>query len=184
VSKIKEKIRDIIWPFKRTWRKIKRVWDFLPILWNGYDFDYRYAVELFQHQLSRTADYLDSDRSWTVGASSRARRIRTVVELMEKVYDEDYACEYQDKMKELYGENYNEWHWVPVGHDVKEELPEDWTVDDEDLVQLEFEYKRWDNVDEVDEMNTKLFNESREKQQRAHELLWKLVEHNIRHWWD
>ena len=45
--------------FKRKWRQIKRVIDFLPIIWKGYDWDYRYAVELFQHQLKRTADQIE-----------------------------------------------------------------------------------------------------------------------------
>lgn len=181
---MKELYRKMTWPMRRTYQKVKRVIDFIPILWNGYDFDYRYAVELFRHQLNRTADFLDSDRSWTKGAESRAKRIRMVTELMEKVYDEDYALEYQEKMEEVWGEGYNEWHWVPIGHETKDEIPDDWNMDNEELVQLEWEYQRWNNADEVEEMNTKLFKESQEKQERAHKLLWELVEHNIGHWWD
>ena len=88
---------NIRWFFRR----LKRVWDFLPIIWKGYDFDYAHAINLFKYQLERTADFMESDKAMTVDADIRAKRIRTAIELLQKVYDEDYGCEYQTKMKEL-----------------------------------------------------------------------------------
>jgi hypothetical protein len=49
---------------------------------------------------------------------------------------------------------------------------------------LRFEYEKWDNEEEIDKMYSKLIAESRSKQDKAHKLLWKLVEHNIRKMWD
>ena len=88
---------NIRWFFRR----LKRVWDFLPIIWKGYDFDYAHAINLFKYQLERTADFMESDKAMTVDADIRAKRIRTAIELLQKVYDEDYGCEYHTKMKEL-----------------------------------------------------------------------------------
>ena len=34
---------------KQFFRRLKRTIDFLPIIWKGFDFDYRYAIELFQY---------------------------------------------------------------------------------------------------------------------------------------
>ena len=51
--------------FKRKYRQIQRVIDFLPIIWNGFDFDYRYSVELFKKSLERQAKFLESDRAMT-----------------------------------------------------------------------------------------------------------------------
>jgi len=34
---------------KQFIRRVKRTRDFLPMIWNGYDFDYRYAIDLFQY---------------------------------------------------------------------------------------------------------------------------------------
>ena len=45
--------------FRRKYSQIKRVLDFLPLIWKGYDWDYHYAVELFQHQLKRMANFLE-----------------------------------------------------------------------------------------------------------------------------
>jgi hypothetical protein len=41
-----------------------------------------------------------------------------------------------------------------------------------------------ENSYEIRERRDKLWIKSYEKQKRAHKLLWKLVEHNIQHWWD
>ena len=91
--------------FKRKYRQIQRVIDFLPIIWKGYDFDYHSSIELFKYQLKRTAEYLESDKAYTVEAKTNATKIWTAVELMEKVYDEDYAVEYFDIIRKKYGKS-------------------------------------------------------------------------------
>ena len=156
---------------KRFFRRVKRVMDFLPMIWKGYDFDYRYAIELFQYQLKRTADMMESDQAMTVNADIRARRIRTAVELLEKVYNEDYGCEYQDKLKDLYGENVLDWWFEDTG-------------DGDDSSYLRYRYEKWDNAEEITEVKHKLYKESQAKQKRAEELVWKFISHNIRYWWD
>src|SRR6056300_1361197 len=82
---------------KRIWsnikwffRRLKRVWDFLPIIWKGYDFDYSHAIDLFKYQLERTADLLESDKAYTLNAKLHAQKIRTAVRLIDKVYNEEY----------------------------------------------------------------------------------------------
>ena len=145
--------------------------DFLPMIWKGYDYDYRYAIELFQYQLERTADFMESDRALTVDADIRARRIRTAVELLQKVYDEEYGCEYQDKLKEMYGENVLDWSFEDTG-------------DGDGSSYLRYRYEMWDNAEEVQRMMNKLFLESQAKQERAEKLVWKFISHNIRYWWD
>ena len=156
---------------KRFFRRVKRVMDFLPMIWKGYDYDYRYAIELFQYQLERTADFMESDRVLTVDADIRARRIRTAVELLQKVYDEEYGCEYQDKLKEMYGENVLDWSFEDTG-------------DGDGSSYLRYRYEMWDNAEEVQRMMNKLFLESQAKQKRAEKLVWKFISHNIRYWWD
>jgi hypothetical protein len=156
---------------KRFFRRVKRVMDFLPMIWKGYDYDYRYAIELFQYQLERTAEMMESDQAMTVDADIRARRIRTAVELLQKVYDEEYGCEYQDKLKEMYGENVLDWWFEDTG-------------EGDGSSYLRLEYEKWDNADEVAEVKHKLYDESKAKQKRAEELVWKFISHNIRYWWD
>ena len=119
---------------------------------------------------------MESERAMTVNAEIRAKRIRTAVTLLQKVYDEEYGCEYQDKLKELYGENVLDWEFIEL--DVKSDY------NGEPLYELKWEYEKWDNSEEVEEVKNKLFKESKEKQKRAEKLVWEFISHNIRGWWD
>jgi len=161
----------ITYPIRRKYRQIQRVIDFLPMIWNGFDFDYRYATDLFKKQLERIADELESDRACTLSAKHNASRIRTAIRLMDKVYDEEYGCEYQDKLKELYGERVLDWWFEDAGRG-------------DGSSYLRHEYEKWDNSEEITKVQKKLFLESKEKQKKAEKLLWEFIGHNIRHWWD
>ena len=164
-------IHNITYFFKRKYNQICRVIDFLPIIWNGFDFDYLYATELFKHQLKRQVKFMESDKARTMNAKQTASKIQTAIDLMEKVEDEYYGCEWQDQMKELFGETVLDWDF----HDLPEQ---------EGYSSLHCEYEKSDNVGEVKETQTRLFLESVEKQKRAHRILWKFIEHNIQNWWD
>lgn len=141
------------------------------MIWNGFDFDFSYALDLFKHQLKRQADFMESDHANTMCAKINASKIRTAIKLIDKVYDSEYGGEYQDKMRKLYGENVLDFVFTDC-------------VDNDKYSTLNSEFESWENADEVEEMHTKLFKESQEKQERAHKLLWNYIEHNIQRWWD
>ena len=164
-------IKDIKYFFRRKSEQIKRVIDFLPMIWNGFDFDYRYAIELFEKQLTRTADFMESDRAMTVDADKRAKRIRTAVALLQKTYDEEYGCEYQDQLKEIYGDDVLDWRFEPTERN-----------DGSSYLKWEYEYR--DNASDIDKTRDILFKASREKQRKAEDLVWRYIGHNIRGWWD
>jgi len=82
--------------FKRKYQQIKRVIDFLPMIWSGNDWDYLYSLDLFQKQLERTATYLESDMAVTQNAKIQAQKIRTALRLMDIVYDDTYITEFLD----------------------------------------------------------------------------------------
>lgn len=149
--------------------QIKKVIKFLPILWQIYDFDYCYSVNLFKKQLEETADFLDSESSSTLSASYNAGRIRTVLKLMDRVYDDYYGMEFQGKLREKYGDNCLDMNNLS---------------DDNKVSRLRYEYENWENKEEIEFYYNKWFIESQNKQKKAHRLLWKLIEENIQKWWD
>lgn len=162
--------------FKRKWSQIKRVWDFLPLIWKGYDWDYHYAVELFQHQLKRMADHIGSDKAWALENKQTASRIRTAIELMDKVYDEDYGTEYMDIIEEKYGKSYMDF----VELDKKDEKGKPYyTIEITNKLARDKEHQK-----EIDEERHQMMKLSTDKQKRAHKLLWDFIEHNIQNWWD
>ena len=161
---------------KRKIRQIKRVIDFLPLIWNGFDFDYKYALDLFKKQLGRMADMMESDRAMTLEAKTNAQKIRTAIRLMDKVYDEEYGMEYMTQIDKLYGTT----HYDFVETDKLDKFGEPHYV-----------MKLWNEnaVDEehqkeIDEVRKQMMKLSKQKQNRAYKLLWDFIEHNIQRWWD
>lgn len=161
---------------KRKYRQIERTLSFLPVIWKGYDWDYGSALDVFEHQLKRTARYLESDKAWSLSAKTNAAKIWTATELMEKVYNEDYAMEYMDDIERLYGKSKHEF----VELDEKDENGDPYytmKITNENAVDEEHQK-------EIDEVRHQMFLKGMDKQKRAHKLLWSYIEHNIQRWWD
>ena len=164
-------LTDIKYFFKRKYGQVKRVIDFLPMIWNGFEFDYSYSVQLFRKSLERQAQFFESDKSYSDRSKQNAVRIRTAIRLMDKVYDDDYGSEYQDKLEKLYGDDAFDWQFEDTGRGDETSF-------------IKYRYEDWDNAEEISQVQKKLFLESKEKQKRAHKLLWDFIEHNIQYWWD
>jgi hypothetical protein len=164
-------MNNFIYFFKRKIWQIKNVFKWLPVIWNQYDFDYNYPIDVFKFQLGKLADFMESDKAYTVNAHRRAAKIRTAIKLMDKVYNEEYSCEYQDKIKELYGEY--DTIFVPIPGSTSSTMERVWSK----------QYTK-EELENIEQHETQLFKESQEKQKRAHKLLWDFIEHNIQGWWD
>jgi hypothetical protein len=149
-------ITNILWLFRR----IKRVIEFIPKIWNGYDFDYIHSINLFHYQLSRTADYLESNKSASLNSRNKAKRLRMILSLMRKVYDEEYKMEYTSKMEQIWGKwNINE---------SKKTFSISWEKADTPQ-----KYKQ------ASDMFLMLSKQSEQKHKRAKKLLWRLIDHNM-----
>lgn len=162
---------------KQFFRKLKRVWQFLPHIWRGYDFDYIYSIDLFKYQLERTADFMESDKAMTVDANVRAKRIRTAIKLLNKVYDDEYGLEYMDTIEKLYGKTHYDFI----------ELTEKSNHNGEPLYELKLRNELAvdeEHQKEIDEVRNQMMNHSNDKQKRAEKLVWEFISHNIRGWWD
>lgn len=164
-------MKDIKYFFKRKIWQIKNVFKWLPVIWNQYDFDYKYSIDAFKFQLQKQAQLMESDKSNLLNAKLYASKIRTALRLMDKVYNDEYAIEYQEKIKEKWGEDVLEWIFEDTGKGDNSRY-------------LKYKYESFDNKDEIKKDFDVLFKESQEKQKRAHKLLWSFIEHNIQTWWD
>lgn len=156
--------------FKRKQQQVKRVLDFLPIIWRGFDFDYVYALELFEHQLSRTADFLESDKACNLEAKNNAKQIRKVLAMLKDTYHtEDTCMKYFDEVEEKYP-GAMDCNWV----DTKKN-------NGSSFLKLNYEY--WDNAEEVEaylELRRRLSNVNYKILERK---TWDLIYKNIGNWW-
>ena len=98
------------------------------------------------------------------------------MELMEKVYDEEYQFEYINKIEEKYGKSsfdFQETNGLDENGDPYYTMVE---IFEEDYTQEELAV--------IEEEKTEAMWAARAKQAKAHKLLWNYIEHNIRNWWD
>ena len=165
-------MNNFIYFFKRKYRQIRNLIRWTPIIWKQYDFDYSYAIEVFKFQLSNIADRMESDRAMLVRAPNKASRIRMINKLMTKVYDNDYSLEYQDEIERLYGPREINW---------EDSDKEGYVMYNGYIYEREYTQEQ---LEAISEHETRLHKESQEKQERAHKLLWELIEHNIETFWD
>lgn len=160
---------------RRFFKQIRRVVEFLPIVWKGRDFDYRYALDLFQFQLKRLEKEINTNRNFA-GHKNTTNRINTAIELIDKVYDGDYELEGINKFEELYGKT-------------KFEFKEIDEVDSNGEKFYEIELKNPIGLigvtnDELCTIRDQMIREAREKHIRAEDILWRFISHNITGWWD
>lgn len=163
----------MIYFIKRKIWQIKNIIKWLPIIWNQYDFDYSYAIEVFKFQLQKTATFLKSDKTYTKCAKERGERLQMIIDLMTKVYDEDYSSEFVSQIEAIYGKDILNHRFIPSEKEGYSELKHAYELEETP-----------EKIKEITEKKHELFLKSNEKQKRAHKLLWSLVEHNIEGMWD
>ena len=166
--------------FRRKYRQVRNVFRWLPIIWNQFDFDYCYSIEVFKFQLLKQADVMETSGT-LVGSEHKAKRIRTIIALMDKVYDDEYALEYYDKSIELYGKC--EYKFVPINETAYNPITKKVEELSEMIQVWEQNWTKEELVD-IEAHISQMMIESDIKQKRAHKLLWELVEHNIQRFWD
>lgn len=160
-----------MYKIKQFFRNIKRVLDFLPLIWKHRDYDYRHSINMFRYSLQRQADFFESDEAYSADARQYASRIRTAVRLMDKVYDEDYGLAYIDLIDGLYGKTNFNFVKIENTDSYSLEIRNELAVDDK-------------HQEEINQIRHEMMLYCRDKQNRAHDILWRFVEHNIRNFWD
>ena len=158
---------DIKWFFKQLNRSLA----YFKHSWGGYDWDYSYSIKMFQYSLERLADKLDSNSAYGTNAKSRALRCRMITKLMERVNGDYYALRYAEVLENMYGKC--KMVTKDLGNGRYELVGWKWekAVNDK-------------HNDAINDLSRELMIWCEEKQKRADILLWKLVAHNIKYFWD
>jgi hypothetical protein len=126
---------------------------------------------MFQYSLERLANKLDSNSAYGTDAKSRASRCRMIAKLMERVNGDYYAMKYAEVLENMYGKC--------------EMVTKDLGDGRYELVGWKWEKAVNDkHNDAINDLSRELMIWCEEKQKRAEILLWKLVEHNIKYFWD
>ena len=88
---------------KQFFGKVKRLIDWIPLIWNTSDYDYGYSIEIFRYQLERTADYIEK-RGHLERGEFVVSQIRTAIDLIDKSYLGGYVEQAEKEFARQYGE--------------------------------------------------------------------------------
>lgn len=170
---------------KETIRGLKNTWYWLPVIWKDRNWDHRYIYNILQHKLKAQAKYI-GDRGIHTRAKRDAEVMMICVRLIDKVGDEWYSSEYGDYHKTKHWfepcedkEGYSTWE--------SRQLEENF---DDYFSKYPLIHKRVLNgegpfkLEGPDDKQRIAMNIAHINQDRAHKLLFKIMEENISGWWD
>jgi hypothetical protein len=165
--------------FKRIYNLIR----WAPIIWKDQDWDDHYIFEILKFKLKNQAKYIgDKDRH--MSAKRDAEIMMLCVRLIEKVQSEYYGTEYQDyhEAESIFtpsGKYLGSYEW---------DLSQTSEHFDDYFKKYSRIYKQVINTKKnLFKTETKAgiaLNIAHINEERAHKLLFKILEQNIRRWWD
>ena len=79
--------KDITYPVKRFFRKIKNVFRWLPTIWKDEDYDKDFIVEILIKKLEHTRDFFLSDRTHIASAKEVAGEIQEAIDRLHMTKD-------------------------------------------------------------------------------------------------
>jgi hypothetical protein len=173
---------------KDLYRGIKNLIQWFPVIWKDRDWDSYYIFTILERKLTLQAKGI-SKRDIHVNAQRDAEIMMTCVRLMDKIKDDYYESEYMDYHEiNLWFEDIEDSSGYST---MKSEMISE--KFDEYFKKYPLIYKRVLNGEGIFPINQKIGSEKKQtiatniayiNQERANKLLFKILETNIRRWWD
>lgn len=167
---------------------IKNIIYWFPIIWKDRNWDHDYIFRILQHKLKAQSKYIGSNDRHT-RAQYDAQRMNLCVNLMQKLQDSYYDLEYMDYAKDRHWfepcegkEGYSTWESENIWEEYdqffgKYKLVYQKVLKGEGPFTLDG--RNGEELKRVIAMNICHIN-----QQRAQNLLFKVLNKNINFWWD
>ena len=103
---MKQMFRNMIWPFRRFFRKCRNVIRWFPTIWKDEDWDDSYIVEILVKKLEHQRDFFLSDRTHILEAKQVAAEIQTAIDGLRKTAESwEYEGRAADDMARKWGES-------------------------------------------------------------------------------
>ena len=145
---------------------IKNLIAWFPLIWSDRNWDSSYILKILQFKIKRTANSVERNSHY-VGCKIDVQKMRTCIRLIDKINNYDYELEYQDYCTPgLYTKFLN----VPYKNNCKEyfeKYPND--------------YRRVLDKENLKDSSIALYM-STNRHQRAMNLLFDFMKHNLQRW--
>ena len=164
-----------MYKIKQFFRRIYNLYRWFPIIWKDQDWDHSYIFEILKFKIKNQAEYIGHHDRYVL-AKRDAEIMMTCVRLIDKIQDDYYGREYQD------------YHNSELTFDISESHPGHYEMGIKyisDHYEDYFKkYPRIYNQVKTDDKHRTAYNIAKVNEERAHKLLFKILEQNIRRWWD
>jgi len=157
-----------------------------PIIWKDRNWDGHYIFDVLKHKLKAQANYIGR-RDFHTRAQLDARRMRLCVKLIQKINDDYYNLEYMDYHKDRVW--FTDCEYRPGSSLYNSETV--WEKYDDYFKKYPLVYKRILNGEgfspiegREDDKHFIAMSIAHFNQQRAQDLLFKIINDNINGWWD
>jgi hypothetical protein len=149
---------------------IVRLWQYSPILMNDVDWDYSRILVMLQYKIKRTRLHMDS-HDVLVHSKKYVRQMKQVEELIEQILDDDFT-----KVEDAaHDEKWGKMRMTGIDKDGNDgTYCRFLRLNVRTMADEEQERKEHRNI-------TKL---GMRRNEAAWNKLWKLINLNMRHWWD
>ena len=159
-----------------TWKGLKNVIKWLPIVWKDRDWDHVYITDVLKFKIKNTADYIEEHKRYE-GWERDVERMRMCVRIMDKLDDGFYEHEYQDYHKTVFEFEKIEMGLTEMkGNVISNNLPEYFAKYPNDYRRLS---EKWKET----ELTSALMMSSN-RHMRATKILFEIISTNIYGWWD
>ena len=180
--RIKDAIKDWIWQnigwrIRYTYRAIKNLIRWFPVIWKDRDWDQTFIYEVLIHKLEKQAKYI-GERDWHTRAKREAEKMLLCARLARLQQEDLYALEYLDYFEQ-------DHKFIPTDG-TKKWFTMESTVTRDDLNDYFKKYSRqYKLIDKTDKDNYYIAIQiAHNNQERSRKLLFKIMEENIERWWD
>lgn len=166
-----------MYKIKQFFKRIYNLYRWFPIIWKDQDWDHSFIFEILKFKLKNQAEYIGK-RGYHISAERDAEIMMLCVRLIDKVQDEYYGMEYFEYHK-------SELKFIP-----SKSHPGNYEMEVEMLEENFDEYFKkypliYRMVPDLKAPKDRIAHEiAKINEERAHKLLFKILEQNIRRWWD
>ena len=166
-----------MYEIKQFFNRIYNLIRWVPIIWKDQDWDDHYIFEILKFKLKNQAEYIGGKNRHTT-AKRDAEIMMTCVRLIDRIQDDYYGTEYfkycESELNFIDSKSHPGYYEM-IGEIFSEDF-------DNYFKKYPLIYRLVPNLkapkDEI------AFRIARINEERAHKLLFTILENNIRKWWD
>lgn len=152
-------------------KRVKRLLEWVPVIWKTHDWDYSYTLDILKFQLENQAKYLENGH--LLNGPYYAGRIRLALRLMDAAYNGKYSEQVHEEYTERYGKS-----------EILERPADDFG---DEYFSIEIWYPKAKDSIENDEIHQALYQDLEiawDNEKRAKKIFHKILEQDLQKWWD